>query len=407
MLEGKRILLVISGGIAAYKSLELIRRLTERGAKVRCVLTRAGAQFVTPLSLASLSGDKVYGELFSLTDESEMGHIRLSREADLVVVAPASADLMAKMAAGLADDLASTALLATDKPVLIAPAMNVEMWRRPATRRNLRRLEEDGIDRVGPGAGDLACGEVGEGRMAEPEEILAAIEAKLAGGGAEGRPLAGRRALVTSGPTFEAIDPVRFIGNRSSGKQGHAIAAALARFGAETTLVSGPTAEPEPEGVHVVHTESARQMLAACQAALPVDIAVCVAAVTDWRAAEPSPQKLKRDGAPPKLELVENPDILATLCGDNAARPGLVIGFAAETEALIENAKAKRLAKGCDWILANDVSAEKGTFGGDDNTVHLISEDGVEHWPRLGKGALAERLARRIAGHIDGGAGAS
>ena len=406
MLKDKRILLVITGGIAAYKSLELIRRLLERGAKVRCILTRAGAQFVTPLSVASLSGDKVYCDLFSLTDESEMGHIRLSREADLVVVAPASADLMAKMAAGLADDLASTALLATDKPVLIAPAMNVEMWRRPATQRNLKRLQEDGIGRVGPGAGDLACGEEGEGRMAEPEEILAAIEARLAGGEEE-RLLAGRSALVTSGPTFEAIDPVRFIGNRSSGKQGHAIAGALARFGAETTLVSGPTALPEPEGVRVIHTESARQMLAACQAALPVDVAVCAAAVSDWRAAEPSPEKLKRKGAPPKLELVENPDILATLCGDNAARPGLVIGFAAETEDLIENAKAKRLAKGCDWILANDVSAEMGTFGGDGNTVHLISEDGVEHWPRLGKGEVAERLARRIADHIKGASGGS
>ena len=402
VLDGKRVLLVIGGGIAAYKSLELIRLLIDRGASVRCVLTRAGAEFVTPLSLASLSGDKVYSDLFSLTEESEMGHIRLSREADLVVVAPATADLMAKMAAGLADDLASTALLATDKPVLIAPAMNVEMWRHPATRRNVARLEADGIGRVGPGAGDLACGEVGEGRMAEPEEILSAVEARLSRVPESQRLLAGRRALVTSGPTFEAIDPVRFIGNRSSGKQGHAIAGALARLGADTTLVSGPTGEATPEGVHVTHIESAREMLAACQAALPVDIAVCAAAVGDWRVASAKPQKIKRDGAPPKLELIENPDILATLCSQDGARPELVIGFAAETETLIETAKLKRTRKGCDWIVANDVSEEAGTFGGEGNTVHLITADGVEDWPKLSKGQVAERLAQRIADHLNG-----
>ncbi len=396
MLEGKRILLVISGGIAAYKSLELIRRLTERGAKVRCVLTRAGAQFVTPLSLASLSGDKVYGELFSLTDESEMGHIRLSRDADLVVVAPATADLMAKMAAGLAGDLASTALLATDKPVLIAPAMNVRMWAHPATRRNLAQLEADGIMCVGPEPGDLACGEVGEGRMSEPAAILAAIEAALAGSGAG--PLAGRRVLVTSGPTHEAIDPVRYIANRSSGKQGHAIARAVAALGAETLLVSGPSAEPDPHGVSTVRIESARDMLAACEAALPVDVAVCAAAVADWRVEAPLARKVKKNGgAPPALALVENPDILASLASAGNARPLLVVGFAAETEDLIENAQAKRARKGCDWIVANDVSPGTGTFGGDHNSVHLVTGEGVESWPHMDKVAVAERLAARIA----------
>ncbi len=397
-MQGRRILLIISGGIAAYKSLELIRRLRERGAAVRCVLTSGGAQFVTPLSLAALSEDKVYTELFSLTDESEMGHIRLSREADLVVVAPASADLMARMAAGTADDLAATLLLATDKPVLIAPAMNTMMWQHPATQRNLGTLEADGILRVGPNAGDLACGEVGAGRMAEPAEILNAIADFFA----QGARLAGVRALVTSGPTFEAIDPVRFIGNRSSGKQGHAIAAALASAGASVTLVSGPTAEADPAGAKVVRIQSAEEMLAACRDALPVDVAVCAAAVSDWRVREARAGKIKKeaDATPPVLELVENPDILATLSKAGNERPRLVIGFAAETENVIDNAVAKRRRKGCDWMLANDVSAARAVFGGDSNEVHLVSEDGVESWPAGSKQAIARMLADRIADRL-------
>ncbi len=396
-------LLIVSGGIAAYKSLDLIRRLRDRGAAVRCVLTRGGAQFVTPLSLAALSGEKVYQDLFSLTDESEMGHIRLSREADLVVVAPASADLLAKMTAGLADDLASTLLLATDKPVLVAPAMNTRMWQHPATRDNVRRLEERGVRRVGPEPGDLACGETGPGRMAEVDAILAAVAEALDGG----QPLAGVRALVTSGPTFEPIDPVRFLGNRSSGKQGHAIAAALAARGAAVTLVTGPVALADPPGLRVVHVETAAEMLAACQAALPADVAVCAAAVADWRVAAPAGAKHKKaaDRPPPALDLVANPDILATLAAPGPARPTLVVGFAAETESVVDNAVAKRRRKGCDWILANDVSAAAGTFGGDDNTVHLVTATGVEAWPRAGKAAVAARLAERIADALVAGGG--
>jgi phosphopantothenoylcysteine decarboxylase/phosphopantothenate--cysteine ligase len=396
MLYGKRILLIVSGGIAAYKSLELIRRLRERGAGVRCVLTAGGAQFVTPLSIAALSGDKVYGDLFSLTDEAEMGHIELSRAADLVVVAPASADLLAKMAQGRADDLASTALLATDKPVMAAPAMNVRMWEHEATRANVEMLAARGVILVGPNEGDMACGEFGPGRMAEPDEIVAAVEAYF---GASA-PLSGRRALVTSGPTLEAIDPVRYIANRSSGKQGHAIAIACARLGAEVTLVSGPTAQPDPPGASVVHIESAEEMLAACKRALPVDVAVCAAAVSDWRAAKAGAGKIKKSGAPPRLELVENPDILASLSAAGNMRPGLVVGFAAETERVTENAATKRVAKGCDWIAANDVSAGTGTFGGDSNTVHLVTAEGVEDWPAMSKSAVAERLAARIAAHF-------
>lgn len=392
MLTGKRILLVVSGGIAAYKALELIRRLRERGAGVRCILTKGGAEFVTALSLAALSEDKVYSDLFSLTDESEMGHIRLSREADLVVVAPATADILAKMAHGIADDLATTALLATDKPVLIVPAMNVRMWHHAATQANLVQLEGRGVHRVGPGEGAMACGEFGLGRMAEPAEILEAIEALLSQG-----PLRGRRAIVTSGPTHEPIDPVRYIGNRSSGRQGHAIAAALARRGAETLLVSGPTAEPDPAGVVVRHVETAQQMLVACRESLPADLAVCAAAVADWRIVQAAPQKLKKNGGkPPRLELAANPDILATLAGSGNLRPRLVVGFAAETENVVENATRKRAAKGCDWIIANDVSPETGTFGGSNNTVHLISEAGSERWPTLSKTEVAERLADRI-----------
>jgi len=362
---------------------------------VRCVLTRGGAQFVTPLSVATLSRDKVYQDLFSLTDESEIGHIRLARECDLVVVAPATADLLAKMAHGLADDLASTLLLATDKPILVAPAMNFVMWDSPATKGNLASLRQRGVRSVGPESGELAEGETGMGRMSEPLSIVAAIE-ELFGAG----PLKGRRALVTSGPTYEAVDPVRFIGNRSSGKQGHAIATALAALGAETTLVSGPTHLADPPGVVVRRIESAEEMLAACQGALPADIAVCAAAVADWRARERRNQKIKKNGSLPALELTENPDILATLSAKGAARPRLVIGFAAETESVIENATAKRRKKGCDWIVANDVSAATGAFGGDANTVHLIDAKGAETWPRLPKEDVARRLAQRIADHF-------
>jgi len=400
MLAGKRILLIVGGGIAAYKTLDLIRRLRERGAAVRCILTRAGAEFVTPLSLAALSGDKVYGELFSLTDEAEMGHIELSRAADLVVVAPATADLMAKMAGGRADDLASTALLATDKRVLIAPAMNLRMWLHPATQANLKTLTERGVLSVGPNEGDMACGEYGPGRMAEPDEIRTAI-ADFFGRDA---PLSGRRALVTSGPTHEAIDPVRYIANRSSGRQGHAVAVALARLGAQTTLVTGPTALADPPGIEVVHVESAADMLAACTKALPVDVAVCAAAVSDWRVAAPRNSKIKKNGGtPPKLELATNPDILASLAAAGSARPRLVIGFAAETEKVVEHARAKLAAKGCDWILANDVAPGTGTFGGAENTLHLIDAAGVDSWPRLSKEAAAERLAARIAAALGAG----
>ena len=399
MQQDLRILLIVAGGIAAYKSLELIRRLRERGYAVRCILTRAGAEFVTPLALASLSGERVFTDLFSLTDEAEIGHIRLSREADLVVVAPATADLIAKMAHGLADDLASTALLATDKPVLIAPAMNPVMWAHPATQRSIAQVRADGTRLVGPNPGDMACGEIGVGRMAEPEQILTAIEDLLAGGAG---PLSGKRALVTSGPTIEAIDPVRFIANRSSGKQGHAIAAALASVGAEVTLVTGPVHEPDPRGAAVVRVESAREMLEACEAALPVDVAVCAAAVADWRVAEVSREKIKkqRGQAPPKLTLAENPDILKTL-SHAAERPRLVIGFAAETEDLSANARRKLAAKGCDWIVANDVSREQGTFGGVDNSVQLIRSDAEpETWPKLTKAEVAARLVARIVAHL-------
>ena len=416
-LQDRRILLIIGGGIAAYKSLELIRALRERGAAVRCVMTEAANQFVTPLSVASLSGDKVYGALFDLTDEAEMGHIQLSRAADLVVVAPATADLMARMAAGMANDLATTALLATDKQVLIAPAMNVRMWEHAATRRALDRLIADGILTVGPNEGEMACGEHGLGRMAEPAEIVAAIERILApqssglalgglalGGLALGSlALDGRRALVTSGPTHEPIDPVRYLANRSSGKQGHAIAAALARLGAETVLVSGPTREPDPKGVTIYHVETAREMLAACEGALPADVAVCAAAVADWRVDQSANQKLKKNGGDaPSLKLVENPDVLATLSGLARNRPALVIGFAAETETVIDHAIAKRARKGCDWIVANDVSPGTGVLGGDHNKVHLITGEGSEDWPVLSKLAVADRLAHRIADYFAG-----
>ena len=396
MSDNKRVLLIVSGGIAAYKCLEVIRRLRERGRAVRCVLTKAGAEFVTPLSLGALSEDKVYDDLFSLTDESEMGHIRLSREADLVLVAPATASILAKMAAGIADDLATTALLATDCPVMVAPAMNVRMWEHPATRANLAALEARGVLSVGPVEGDMACGEWGMGRMVEADAICAAVEDYLSGPGR----LKGRRALVTSGPTLEALDPVRYLANRSSGKQGHAIARAFSRLGAETVLVSGPTGQPDPTGVETVHVESALQMLEACEKALPVDAFVACAAVSDWRPANPAVDKIKK-GKAPSLELVENPDILARLAGDGNRRPGLVIGFAAETSTVVAGGAEKRRAKGCDWILANDVSAGTGVLGGEFNTIHLVTNDGVEHWPPLAKDAVAERLASRVADALE------
>jgi phosphopantothenoylcysteine decarboxylase/phosphopantothenate--cysteine ligase len=401
MTQTKRILLIVSGGIAAYKAPELIRELRKQETRVRVILTQAGAQFVTPMSLASLSGDTVYEDLFSLTKESDIGHIQLSRDADLVVVSPASADIMAKMANGLANDLATTALLATDKPVLIAPAMNVRMWAHSATQANLVTLVSRGVLTIGPEEGDMACGEYGMGRMAEPEAILAAINGFFL----NGKRLSGHHALVTSGPTHEAIDPVRYIANRSSGKQGHAIASALAVLGAKTTLVSGPTNLPDPPGVSVVRVQSARDMLNACEAALPADIAVCAAAVADWRCAGEAPEKIKKvaDGSLVPLMLKENPDILHTLGAAGNRRPGLLIGFAAETQNVIENATNKRLSKGCDWILANDVSESTGTFGGDKNTIHLVDETGVENWPYLSKIAVANRLAGRIAMTLETG----
>lgn len=393
MLADKRILLIVGGGIAAYKSLELIRRLQGRGAQVVPVLTRAGAQFVTPLSLSALAGRKVFTDLFDLTDEAEMGHIELSRSADLVVVAPATADLMAKMAGGHADDLASTLLMATDKPVLIAPAMNVRMWEHPATRRNLETLRGDGVRVVGPNEGGMACGEFGPGRMAEPGEIAEAIARGFVGG-----PLAGRRVLVTSGPTHEPIDPVRYIANRSSGAQGTALARALADLGAHVVFVTGPASVPPPEGVEVIRVETAREMEAAVRAALPVDAGIFAAAVADWRMAEAHTSKLKktRDGLP-VLAFAENPDILAGVAGMGEGRPGLVVGFAAETDDVVAHATAKRDRKGCDWIVANDVSPATGIMGGAENAVVLITDRGAEAWERMGKDEVARRLAARIA----------
>ena len=393
MLASKRILLIIGGGIAAYKSLDLIRRLRERGASVTPVLTRAGTEFVTPLSVSALCGQKVFQDLFDLTDEAEMGHIELSRSADLIVVAPATADLMAKMVNGHASDLASTLLLATDTPVLVAPAMNVRMWQHPATQRNIETLLADGIAFVGPNEGDMACGEYGPGRMSEPLEIVSAIEAQLADG-----PLRGKKMLDTSGPTHEPIDPVRYIANRSSGAQGTAIAKALSALGAEVVFVSGPADVPAPSGVQVVPVGSARDMLAAVQRALPVDAAVFAAAVADWRVASASDTKLKKSqNGLPKLEFEENPDILATISHLNRDRPELVIGFAAETDDVVAHATAKRDRKGCDWIVANDVRPETGIMGGSENDVTLITEDGAEDWPRMSKDAVAKRLADRIA----------
>ncbi|MFN3971392.1 MAG: bifunctional phosphopantothenoylcysteine decarboxylase/phosphopantothenate--cysteine ligase CoaBC [Gemmobacter sp.] len=393
MLAGRRILLIIGGGIAAYKSLELIRLLQKAGASVVPVLTRAGAEFVTPLSVTALAGAPVHQDLFDLGAEAEMGHIQLSRAADLVVVAPCTADLMGKMAAGLAGDLASTLLLATDKRVLVAPAMNVRMWEHPATRRNLGVLLGDGVLVVGPNAGEMACGEYGPGRMAEPAEIVAAVGAALGGG-----PLAGRHVVVTSGPTHEPIDPVRYIANRSSGAQGAAIAASLRDLGARVTFVTGPAVVPAPAGVAVVAVETAREMRAAVLAAMPADAAVMAAAVADWRVANAAGGKVKKDGSgqPPSLQLVENPDILADLSRADA-RPRLVVGFAAETDDVLAHATAKRLRKGCDWIVANDVSPATGIMGGAENAVTLITAEGAEVWARMPKAEVARRLARRIA----------
>jgi phosphopantothenoylcysteine decarboxylase/phosphopantothenate--cysteine ligase len=395
-LAGKRVLLIVSGGIAAFKALELIRLLRGQRCEVTCVLTDNGGQFVTPLSLQALSEAKVYTELFSLTDESEMGHIQLSRAADLLVVAPATANILAKMAAGLSDDLASTVLLATDKPVLVAPAMNVRMWLHPATQANMSLLARRGVYVVGPDEGAMACNEFGPGRMAEPPAIVRAIEALLQ---PSPKPLSGRHALVTSGPTHEPIDPVRYIANRSSGQQGHAIAAALRDLGARVTLVSGPVTVPDPPGVTVRKIESAREMLDACQAALPADIGVFAAAVADWRVDHAASGKIKKlTGAePPALKLVPNPDILASIAAPGPDRPRLVIGFAAETDDLMRNAQAKLERKNADWIVANDVSPATGIMGGTENAVHLVSLAGIEEWPRLSKQEVARRLALRIA----------
>ena len=393
MLTDKRILLIISGGIAAFKALDLVRRLRERGAEVTPVLTHAGAEFVTPLSLSALAGRKVYRDLFDLTDESEMGHIELSRAADLVVVAPATADLLARMAHGLADDLASTLLLATDKRVLVAPAMNVRMWEHAATRRNIAQLADDGVRIVGPNEGDMACGEYGPGRMAEPLEIVAAIESALRDG-----PLAGKRVLVTSGPTHEPFDPVRYLANRSSGAQGAAIARALAAAGAQVVFVTGPARVPPPAGVTVEKVETAAEMLAAAKGALPVDVAIFAAAVADWRAVQVAGSKIKKDanGGPPGLEFAENRDILATVSQMKKGRPTLVIGFAAETDNVMKNAAAKRVRKGCDWILANDVRPQTGNMGGDENSVTLIADNRNESWPRMSKDRVAQKLVAEI-----------
>lgn len=398
MLDGKRILLIVSGGIAAYKTPELVRRLRERGARVRCLLTKSGAEFVTALALQSVSEEKVYENLFSLTDENEMGHIRLSRESDIILVAPATANIMSKLAQGQADDLATTALLASDKPVLVAPAMNHRMWDHPATQKNIQTLLDRDVGVIGPEEGSMACGEYGMGRMSDPLEIVERLVLYFQ----QNLPLIGKRALITSGPTFEAIDPVRFIGNRSSGKQGHAIAAAMAALGCETTLVSGPTRLPDPPGIRVIHVESAREMLSACQQSLPADIAVCAAAVSDWRADQEQNSKIKKapGTTPPDLKLTENPDILATLSKPGKNRPDLVIGFAAETENVTENAVTKRERKKCDWIIANDVSADKGTFNGDTNQVHLITDAGIEEWPAMGKDAIGKALGQKIAEHF-------
>ena len=399
-MQGKRVLLIVSGGIAAIKIPEVIRSIRELGGSVRCVLTKGGEQFVTPLSLAALSEDKVYTDLFSLTDESEMGHINLSRDADVLMVAPASANILAKMAAGLANDLASTVLLATDKPVIYVPSMNVRMWEHMATQANVQTLEARGVTFIGPVEGDMACGEYGMGRMVEPAEIIQGLKAFFHD---TPRHLRGRHAIVTSGPTFEPIDPVRYFANRSSGKQGHAIAAALSDLGCRTTLITGPTNLADPVGCDVIRIETAREMLAATEAALPADIAVFAAAVADWRTSGEAQEKIKKQpgATPPSLEMVENPDILKTVSTSGNLRPTLVVGFAAETNDVLTNASEKRARKGCDWIVANDVSPATGTFSGDNNTVHLITDGAVEDWPRMTKTDVAQQLAGRITQYFE------
>ncbi|MBU0859419.1 MAG: bifunctional phosphopantothenoylcysteine decarboxylase/phosphopantothenate--cysteine ligase CoaBC [Alphaproteobacteria bacterium] len=397
-LQNKSILLVISGGIAAYKALELIRLIRKDGGTVRCILTAGGAQFITPLSVASLSEQTCYTDLWSLKDETEMGHIRLSREADLIVIAPASANMIAKMAQGITDDLASTALLAANKPIMIAPAMNHMMWLNEATQNNIRTLQSRGVTIIGPTEGDMACGEFGPGRMSEPADIREAIVNFLTAG----KPLAGLSALVTSGPTYEPLDPVRFIGNRSSGKQGHAIAAALRDAGAAVTLVTGPVALPDPAGVKTIHVETATDMMTAALDTLPADIAICAAAVSDWSAITVHRQKIKKQGgsAPPDIKLKENPDILAAIARDTRKRPRLVIGFAAETENLLEAAQKKRAAKGCDWIVGNDVAAET-VFGADENRVILLTAQSHQEWPKADKRMIAQKLVAEIVVHFE------
>ncbi|MGB0960750.1 MAG: bifunctional phosphopantothenoylcysteine decarboxylase/phosphopantothenate--cysteine ligase CoaBC [Halocynthiibacter sp.] len=394
MLSQKRILLIVSGGIAAFKALDLIRRLRERGAFVTPVLTKSAEEFVTPLSLSALAGEKVYRDLFDLTDEAEMGHIELSRSADLIAVVPATANLMAKMTHGIANDLASTLLLATDTPVMIAPSMNVRMWDHPATQRNLQQLKSDGVAVVGPNEGSMACGEFGYGRMAEPMEILAAMETHFQTG-----PLSGKHILITSGPTHEPIDPVRYIANRSSGAQGTALAKACLQLGAQVTFVTGPADAPRPQGATVVEVQTAREMLTAVENALPADGAIFAAAVADWHVKNAQGKKIKKDkdGNTPALEFSENPDILAKISQMGGGRPSLVVGFAAETNDVIANATAKRRRKGCDWIVANDVSPETGIMGGSENDVTIISDAGAENWPRMGKDAVALKLAQKIA----------
>jgi phosphopantothenoylcysteine decarboxylase / phosphopantothenate---cysteine ligase len=413
-VKQQRILLLIGGGIAAYKCLDLIRRLREQGASVRAVMTRAATQFVTPLSVGALTSERVFTDLFDLNDEQEIGHIRLSREADLLIVAPATADLIAKMAGGHADDLASTVLMATDKPVLVAPAMNPRMWLHPATQRNVAQLKDDGIRFVGPNVGEMAeRDEAGPGRLAEVQEIIAAASTIIAeqrdvpAARLVGRPLAGRHVLVTSGPTHEPIDPVRYIANRSSGKQGHAIARAAASLGARVTLITGPVSLPDPAGAQVVHVETAEEMLRAVQTSLPADIAVFAAAVADWRSASAPREKIKKSGETPSLDLVENADILATVGKSRSHRPPLVIGFAAETGNVTSEAAKKRKSKGADWIVANDVSPARGVFGGDGNTVHLITADGAEDWPTMSKDEVARRLMQRAAEHLRRGSAAA
>jgi phosphopantothenoylcysteine decarboxylase/phosphopantothenate--cysteine ligase len=411
MSSGKRVLLIISGGIAAYKSLELIRELRTLNIDVRCILTKAGGKFVTPLSLQTLTENKVYDDLFSLTDECEMGHIELSRDADLIVIAPATANIIAKMSAGICDDLATTAVIATNKPVLVAPSMNVRMWEHPATQSNILEIKKRGVHVIGPETGDMACGEYGVGRMSEPSSISEKVCVILQNGddlytnkvipkNARNK-LLGLKAIVTSGPTNEAIDPIRYITNHSSGQQGHAIARALSEQGAETTLISGPTQLSEPEGVTVKHIKSATEMLEACEECLPADIVVCAAAVADWRVSNLQKNKIKKNGVLPNIELIENPDILMHISQLSEGRPQIVIGFAAETENLITNAKTKLSKKGCDWIVANDVSSKAGVFGGEHNTVHIISKDGVDTWPTLTKFAIGQKLSLQIADFLE------